>query len=291
MESTIEINLFRDFAEVYADFLELRGFDRPDLSNPNEVLIKGLSFEHRLIPMTPRTIHKPAGFVCPPQYLDALAFLETKIVNGDDLVPHQSRKIINSYYKDRLLSDWGIQHLHLGTEMESSRPLIQGTSEVLFVYFKGVDAYFITIAAHDTWTDQDMIRILHDNFPSAIESWRIKGIIGLTHVPSDSEVKAMRKAGINSGLEIYPGIVYMGTGGGIASDGSSIVVSMGVINYVHISRNMERTIKESETSIRDRIRRSGQSVPEILKFKLMRNNNEYVITETNTNIEFYKGAI
>jgi len=288
MENKIEMDLLQDFAELSADFLEHYGFACPAVTNPKEVLFKSLSFKHRLIPIIPRVIHKPMGFACPSQYADALASLETKITAGEDLFPYQSRKIIDVNYKDRLLNDWGIQHLHLGTEMEVSRPLIKGTSEVLFVYFQGSDAYFITIAAHDTWTDQDMIRVLHDNFPNSIESWRPNDVVGLTHAPSDSEVKTLRKAGINSALEIYPGVVYLGPGGGLASDGTSMQVSREVIGHVRMLRNMEKQIREKETDIRNLISDSTRPVPEILRFKLLLDGSRHVIIETTTDIVVYE---
>ena len=281
---TIEIDLVHDFAVIAADMLEQYGFDRPVIDDARKVLLSFLGFQHRLIQQKPRKIYKPQNFTCPEEYREGLELLEQKITDGEDLTPHQSRQILKYEKKDPLLNDWGIQHLHLGTEMEPGRPLIQGTPEVLFVLFKNDAAYFIKIAGHGQWSDQDMIRILHDNFPESIESWRASGVLGLAHVPTNEDVNTLRKAGVNSGLEIYPGVVYFSPGGGYATDGTNIWVSMKVNDYARFSIRTANEIVDKEGAIRESLRAHTSDVPEILKIKLVLNDNNFVILETNTNV-------
>jgi hypothetical protein len=281
--NTIQIDFLQDFAELAADQLVQYDFTKPSTGNPHEVLRSYFSFKHRLIIPRPRKIHTPFNFFCPPQYTQGLAQLRIAIELGADLTPCQSRRILNLKEVDPLLNDWGIQHLHLGTELEANRPLIKGTKDVLFVFFRDDDAYFITIADHSSWTDQGMLRVLHDNFPEVIQSWQAKDILAIDPIPSDADIKKMRKHRINTALEIYPGVFYSAPGGGYAMDGTSLDAAEAVIDHVKFSNRAKKFFEEREDIIRDEISKGGKTPPEILKIKILYEHPVFVIVEETTN--------
>lgn len=285
--NTLKIDTLSDLKSIAIQELTNAGLTITDTSDTRKVFLRYLGYRHRLIVQRPRTIYKPSNFICPLGYEEGLALVEQKIQNGEDLTIHQSRKILNVNYKDPLLNDWGIQHLHLGTEMADNKPLIKGTSEILFVYFKEDKAYFICVAGHCKWSDQDMIRTLHDNFPEAIESWRMDDM-SLVHVPTNDDIDMMRKAGIVSGLEVYPGVTYLSPGGGYATDGTNIWVTMAANRYHHFTSRLDKYYVEKEEQIRVDLEAKGYVLPDIVTLKLMKERNEFVVIEESLKIELYR---
>jgi hypothetical protein len=88
----------------------------------------------------------------------------SKIELGIDLRPHISRKIVDLHFDDDLLNEWDIHHLHLGTTLDANG-FVKRTGPVLFVRFDRQNAYFINVLGHGSWTNQDMIRIIHRKWP------------------------------------------------------------------------------------------------------------------------------
>lgn len=279
----VEMNFIEDFAIIAADKLVEFGFEPGSSADPEKVLHQYLSYLHRLIPAIPRTIHKPEGFHCPEKYAQGLRILEEKIRMGENLQPYQSRKITSIDYKDMMLNDWGIHHLHLGVDMEISRPFIKGTKDVLFALFNKGNAYFLTIAGHSSWSEIEMIKIIHDNFPHVIESWRLKDVIGLSSVPDNETIRKYRGAQINSPIEIYPGVVYIGPGGGYAADGTNIKVVMKLNDFFHFSSRIEKNISKDEDAIRAKMTKIlMKDLPGTLKLKIFLIDETFYIKEIQT---------
>lgn len=46
---------------------------------------------------------------------------------------------------------------------------VNRTGPVLFARFDEQNAYLINVWSHGNWTNQDMIRIIHNNWPESIE--------------------------------------------------------------------------------------------------------------------------
>jgi hypothetical protein len=143
--------------------------------------------------------------------------------------PHQGKEIDDPLYKDALLSDWGIHHLHLGTVLDPDG-FIKRTKPVLFTRVTNDCLYMIQIMDHgpgaeDVWSKQEIVEIIHRNWPDSIRQYRIKGI-ELERKATDSEIKQLRGAGILTMLEMKDGTIYMPVGGGIASDRTSLQVAL-----------------------------------------------------------------
>ena len=88
------------------------------------------------------------------------------------LLSNRIKKINQTKNPDLLRSEWGIYHLHF----KKSR-----SDELLFVYFTSDSAYLIDILGHEkpdgsvvTWTNTDLIQILHDNWCDVIKQFVYK---------------------------------------------------------------------------------------------------------------------
>ncbi|MDF1496153.1 hypothetical protein [Caproiciproducens sp. CPB-2] len=100
-----------------------------------------------------------------------------------------------------------------------------GSDYELFVYFTDTTAYFLQVYRHQKkhlFASQDLVRILHDNWPELISNRKLNDVLSLyPHAPSDEEYDCLRKAHVLTMVEVKPGTVYFPLGGGYASDGSS----------------------------------------------------------------------
>ena len=175
------------------------------------------------IPPVPRTVEVATGFTCPQSHLNGYKQVISEIESGDCLMPRCSRQQVNkSGYIDLMLLDWGIHHLHLGTDKipkGKTKGLIQGHKEILFVFITNDKAYIIGIFDHSSWIKQAVLQIVHDNWPHLLEPWKLNDVLDLAVEPTDADRKSLRNAYVNSPFKIGNNF-YLGPGGGITSAGT-----------------------------------------------------------------------
>ena len=159
----LPLNFKSDFINILKAELQDYGITMSPSESDEDVKIKFFNFKHRLIRPLRRQIHKSDKFTCPSECESGLAFIENKITNGDDLFAHLSKSILNLNYNDDLLNDWGIYHLHLGTQLGTDG-FIQRTGPLLYAKFDDENAYFINVMKHGDWTKQEMVEVIHQQF-------------------------------------------------------------------------------------------------------------------------------
>jgi hypothetical protein len=191
----------------------------------------------RVPPARPRRVHiAPDLFTNPDRlrYSEGLAAALREIAFGDDLRPRMSAQIEHAYtpwepssllrkparqrHVDRLLADWGLHHLHLGTTPHPRQPeFVSRTPHVLFVAFKAADAYLVDLAEHESdganWSALKLLEVVVRNWPDAgilIGSNFVTGLKG-GNWPDDDR-RALRRAGISTGAVEIDGRVWS-TGG------------------------------------------------------------------------------
>ena len=253
-----------------------------------------------LIPQVPRNVLKSEEFTCPPDFDEGLSGIETKIRTGSDLNPHLSRgfkdvlkkgvryrlsKNVRNTHKrklDFLFRHWGIHHLHLGSRVESDG-FIERNGPLLFCRFDTEKAYFINVLPHgdNSWTDQDMIRILHDNWPQSIEMYRIRGVSGLSRTITNESVRALRDGNVNTLVEVREGVVYISPGGGVMTSGHPMEPIWARDRAVDNLEQMEKVISEQIESIFATARSVGFNPSDSLQFKLRNSDGEFYVEEVN----------
>lgn len=200
---------------------------------------EGIVFDYfrvlrRSIPTRPRSVHVAKTFVCTPDLRTAFDALCHKARIGGDLRPHQHRDRGNAAFDDGMLNDWDVHHLHLSTTVEADG-FVTRSKPVLFARLTGDDFYCLTILPHGRgvkppWSRQELVDILHDNWPASIEHAALKSpaglqIVGVEQTHSDEDYARLRKAGINLLTQRADGTVHMPIGGGMSSSGiNSLVV-------------------------------------------------------------------
>jgi hypothetical protein len=278
----VEANFYSDWVAELRQELGQLGYQvssRPD----EEVVRIYLNLQKRLVEPKPRQVHRSKEFQCPAELQNGLSVAECAMRRGDNLTPFLSKFIKRADYDDPLLNHWGIHHLHLGTNIDSDQ-FVERTGPLLFAMFDSECAYLINVYSHGAWAMQDMVRILHDNWPESIEPYRLNNVISLANSVSDQDVKVLRKKNVNTFVEIAPNIVYAPIGGGSASSGISVDVVRQADFIKEKLEELERAVVENIEEIAEKACEKGISLPKKPRFELKEQDGKSYAVEAATRI-------
>lgn len=204
--------------------------------------------------------------------MKAVAAIENVILHGGLLTPYLSKRIMRLDYDDLLLNDWRIHHLHLGTAIESDG-FVSRTADLLYVYFESSDAYLIEIRGHSDFACQELLQIVHENWPQLIAKYRMNGRV--VQQLSDADIKKLRSGGVQPLISMNDGTVYAPPGGGITTAGTSVADTMDVNRFLTLLRSEQDRIEK--TIQRDVRKKDGEQ----LKLRVT-DSGRFVMEDTHT---------
>jgi hypothetical protein len=276
----IEMSLWSDYVSILRRHLIACGFRMTGAEKDEAIVIGFLNWQKRQVHPASRKIHLSKTFQCPSQFVEPMAIIKKVIEEGLDMTPYLSKKIEDFDYSDQMLNDWGIHHMHLGESLEASG-FVKRTGPLLFVRFTETDAYFVNVLSHGAWTKQEIVKTIHDNWPSLIAQYKLKDVISLRFRPTDDDVATLRGAHINTMLQLDDGVVYAPIGMGSMSDGTATDVMMHLITT-------RKNLREAEKAVRQEVmnKPSTFSGREKLKFLLELNGANAHAVEKNSRIAY-----
>ncbi|MDE0221110.1 MAG: hypothetical protein OXJ90_17715 [Spirochaetaceae bacterium] len=292
----MQFNIIGDYAQILRERLRIRRYEECSIDSIKDdynLVLAYFGALRRMVSMVKRTVFKANGFMCPQEYVSALAEIERKIERGENINPYLSRKLRNLCANDELLNDWGIQHLHLGISVitkKKNRGFIEGTPKLLFAYFDDQSAYFIVIGDHDSFGEAELLQILHDNWPEVLEKSKNPNIrsVAPDHLTSKQRDQ-MRRAGYNMGANVMrDGTAYVMVGGGIMSSGDNTLDVYGT-NRLHTwahrqTNNLRDLAPEIVAELK---RRHGLEVVEPITLKLIvegRSDSRWFLIDDNNHV-------
>lgn len=232
------------------------GYELSDKNEASSRLAQVFGILRNRIPQKKRTVQIAKNFSCPKKLLDGYKQTIFEIKKGKDLMPRCSRQQTNKTgYIDRMLLDWGIYHLHLGTKKiktGKNKGLIQGNKEILFIFITDEVAHIIGIFDHSSWTKLEVLQIVHDNWPNLLEPWRQIGVIDLVQEVTDDDRKSLRDCNINSAVKIGNN-VYSGPGGGITAGGTGTNEIQKALIVLRAADNLYKWVIENKSFIEKNI--------------------------------------
>lgn len=193
----------------------------------------------RFVQPLPRRVHLSREFRKSSKrqtHAVALAMIEANIASGEDLNAHLSTRVSHPVGgdptkppsqradRDLLLAEWGVHHLHLSTEM-GKNGFTKRTADVLFVVFRGSGAYLLGIFGHpqhENWAAEEIFAVMARNWPDAGLVHEANYVVGLSQEYSDEDRLELRRAGMNTALQI-DGKVFSPGGIGMALDGTPLL--------------------------------------------------------------------
>lgn len=281
-----------DWGEQLRGELAAAGYPVEAGEDPDRVSIKYFNIRSRLIPAQPRKVLVSHEFTCPPHLISVLESLKQKIAAGDDITPHQSTRLLDAEFNDYLLNDWGIHHFHLSVE---PHPKIAGfvarTGPLLFARLTSDEAFLIDVVEHDGWSEQRLVTIMHSNWAESIEGYRLKDVKGVEMMPSDSEIGLLRKAGVNTTIEVAKGVVYAPPGGGYTTSRVSVNVVLAVNRYLARVKKLEGYVRHNAEEIIEAIHSSGLETDSPPHFRLAIGKNGAYAVEKRSRTAFFVGEL
>ena len=136
--------------------------------------------------------------------------------------------------------------------------------------------YLIDLHPHEGgFTNQDLLKILEDNWPEIIEPYALKRCVGLPDndfgLPdndSGSNIKRLREAGINTILQTPGGRFLKSMGGGITSAGNSSRIKTEAYRIKTEVRELEEWFIQERDTIADYFNRKYGKNWDEREFKL-----------------------
>lgn len=220
---SLDIDLRADLRTMAYNRLLKQGFKDAD---PEKAVYQFFNMQKRQIEPRPRRVLFSAEFSYPEAYKLALDEFVEKVERGDNSLSYMSTRMTDPGYKDTLLYDWNIHHFHLSRRLRKDG-FIKRSDYEIFAYVTADEMYLIQVYRHKAehlLSQQEMVRIIHDNWPELIERIHLKGIDGLTETVDDAMYEIARDNSCTTFADLGPGQVYGMIGGGYASDRSSTEV-------------------------------------------------------------------
>jgi len=189
-----------------------------------------------------------------------------KLESGEDVnnfLSSKVKKLNQAKNSDLLRSEWGIHHLHF----KESR-----SKDLLFVYFNESDAYLIDILPHEksdgsvvTWTNTNLIQIIHDNWPHLIEPYIYKTNSDAPVLMTEQR-RALRKRAANTNIVVSDGTEYVPLGGGF-SPSKHPVLAVTQSNFLLLTvKNIQADIEENHIAVKQAL--ADHTSEPTLKLKL-----------------------
>lgn len=243
----IIINLRRDFVEHIRATLILSGYSQRSVDrvaiDDRKIISYYLGICRRSISSTPRSVHRSKSFTCPPKHAAVLADIERKIISGDDLSIYLSTDIRQLTNVDYMLNTWGIHHLHLGNVTRTggkNRGFVKRTRFLLFCHFTAGDAYFIGVFHHDSFSSQNVMQIMHDNWSNTLDEYRLHGVTG--DQLSEEQAREQRRKRMNYVLTMQDSTVYLPPGNGTTLSGENVADIIETDWWLDRLRHMQQSI-------------------------------------------------
>ncbi|MCY9865474.1 hypothetical protein OTK49_23400 [Vibrio coralliirubri] len=250
----LKSNFFGDWINIQKDILTNHwGYDVSSVPD-KEIPFVYFNAEQRRPELKVRQVVLADTFSCPTNLESGWKRLKGLIESGRDLTPNLSKLVNKLNNKDSMLNDWGVHHFHLGEKMKGN--FIERTGPLLFALLVEDKFYAIGIFNHDSWADQDIVEIIHRNWPSIVEQYQIKGVISSTPL-TEQERLTLRKKNANSNVTVQDGTVYAPIGGGMVSSGFNLQAVMTKDRQKMFLRKLEKHLDSQLESLREVFEKQG----------------------------------
>ena len=172
--------------------------------------------------------------------------------------------------RDGLLWDFGLHHFHLSKQVDASG-FVKRSDYLLFAIITQENAYFVDVRPHDDpenlgWVRQDLLRIVHSNWPELIERQVLRGVKG--NRLTDEQKKELRRKNINHVTERGDDAIAP-IGGGMMADGSSLLCRWWGLKLLHEINDHQSYFDRQPAELRSRLEAKGVKIAGRMEFQLV----------------------
>jgi hypothetical protein len=239
-------------------------------------------YKHRIIDAKKWELIEALDLLIPSKYQSAYELIKQDILSGESLKKYQSRKLKTLDYDDDMLSHWGIQHLHLGLEVQSDG-YIERTDDLLFVFFKESKAYIVGIYNHTSWCDMDIIESIHKNWPSELAVYKSNSTAPAL---TQEQYKTLRSKNACCNIVVSDGTEYMPPGGGVTANGAPMTGTFNSQKIINMFNVYFETIKENIELILDSDPEQRRSETITVGMRICHESKGFIYKIKETGFEF-----
>ena len=196
--------------------------------------------------------------------------VEGRNVNG--FLTRNARHAMGARSRDGLLWHYGMHHFHLGAGLAADG-FVQRSDYLLLAIVGPQDAYFVDVRRHPPsggieWASQELLRIVHSNWPELIEARTLHGVLG--DQLSDVQVHELRRKNLNCALH-FGGAAVAPLLGGTAGDGSSVLCTLWASRLLADLKYHEDILRSAEgrRAITEALRARGLTAQAAPEFELV----------------------
>ena len=203
----------------------------------------------------------------------AVFFIRDLLVKGENLTRFLSKGITRFLSElretDGLLLDFGMHHFHLSRELEPPGEFVKRSDYLLFAIIADADAYFVDIRPHDDpekllWVRQDLLNIVHSNWPELIGV--LRGVAG--DVLTDEQKKELRRKNTNHVTQLGNDAIFP-IGGGMMGDGSSTRCWVLGDKLLHEINRHQSYFDSQPAELRSELEARGKKIAGEMEFQLV----------------------
>lgn len=273
----LKADFFADWVAILKDILSNQWGYNLSAVPDEDIPIVYFDIFRRRAEQKPRQLMIADTFVCPPALNEGWLQLKTKISAGEDLTANLSKLINKPTNKDAMLNDWGVHHFHLGTELEGK--FIERTGPLLYALLMDDCFYAIGIFDHGGWVNQDVVEIMHRNWPSILERYKVLGVHSddLSFKPTEDDRFVMRKKQVNSFTTVSDGTTYMPIGSGSSGAGYSLDASFKRNAQFRLLNKIQKHFADNLEDFRAEFERHGYTNEPEIKATLHIEGEQYSV--------------
>lgn len=289
MSPPITLNFEEDVRRQIIKALTSAGYTVNEPVSLERLVRQFLNYEHRLILPRPRKAFRSREL---SQKFCALAVRQRQVLEeierksqvGENLNIFLSENLTDLDYDDLLLNDWHIYHLHLGSSIPRRNGFVKRSRELVYVYIQDNALYMIDVLDHKAFGKQELVEILHFNWPHAIEKFRATGFSAGSTRLSAKQRERIRYRGVNSLVVMPDDTAYWPFGGGYSSAGLGTRAVIGTDVFLDKVKQWEIGCRNSRSQILANIEAQTKMKLKELYLELIFMENEWIIIECQTNI-------
>lgn len=266
------IDLFQDWKDILKECLEKSGYNLSNIEE-KDIPILYYNVKNRTIEEKHRAVNVSKEFKCPRELKKGWQFLKGHIESGQHLNAHLSRRTKKLNKKDTLLDNWGVHHFHLGEKRDGE--FVKQGNPLVFAVVREHVFYAIGIFKHGDWAKQEIVEIIHNNWPYIIKDYKTEGVDGDSY--SEQEIRNLNENGSNILIKAKDGIVYAPMGGGRSFSGYNAKATCFQIGT-------ERLLSDIENQIKEQLKNSEYDFK--IKAKLSILNDRYTVAFSSHDPDF-----
>lgn len=271
----LKADFFNDWLQILKNILSNQwGYDTSSVSE-SEIPYLYFNAEKRRPKRKKRKVFLADSFVCAPELEGGWKALRKRVEDGESLDPNLSKLVDKLGNKDAMLNDWGVHHFHLGECMEER--FVERTGPLLFALLADHGFYVIGIFNHGSWVNQDIIEIIHRNWPTVIEKYEIRSDISSTQL-TEEERSTLRKSNVNSMVTVKDGTSYFPIGGGLAGRGFNLQAVIETDRQKIMLSELEKEVASHLESWRVIFENHGYTEESEIEASLSIEGTDYIVT-------------